>query len=419
MASFFGLLKGEMLNGNAGVHSLKKSNLSILDSILLCLLGCAIFFPSSLGGDFNKLALERFVFLMSVLVLFGFRFFRLSGVAFLLFSSIAIFYLMFSIIYEGSDYAFGHALSLLPVMTLLLLRPYRSVSLSLVLSLYYVTVILVFVVGYVGFVFSEVAFLQTSLYSGGYSGLSERFLGSFVPVSIFTSHSYAGFFYFIFVFVSSLLFYHGYSRLFNLLVVLVSLTSLLALKSGSSYFFFIYSCIFLVYFIVFLAPNRYTLIFLKIFLLACLVFVLVFFYLHYASGFISRIIGDSGNGLLSRYGGGVLKPSLDYIYERPLVGIGFGYSESFYYTDSDYVVVALRLGIMGASLYFLYFFLFLYSSMRAFLGASCFCFLVGAVSAFMISMPVSTYYRTVPVLLLLVLLFEAINKNARIGHVKR
>tara|TARA_B100000749_G_scaffold157080_1_gene120695 strand:+ start:879 stop:2114 length:1236 start_codon:yes stop_codon:yes gene_type:complete len=409
----------KVLNGNAGVATLKKAKLSILDSILLVLLGCAIFFPSSLGGDFNKLAVERFIFLMSVLILLGFRFFRLSGVAFLLFSSISSFYLALTLIYDGSDYAFGHGLSLLPVMTLLLLRPYRSVSLSLVLLLYYVTAILVFIVGYAGFIFSEAAILQTSLYSGGYSGLSERFLGSFAPVSIFTSHSYAGFFYFIFLFVSSLIFYHGYSRWFNSLVVLVSLTSLLALKSGSSYFFFIYSCLFLVYFFIFVAPNSYALVFLKIFLLACLVCVLVFFYLHYAPEFISRIVGDGGNGLLSRYGGGVLKPSLDYIYGNPLVGIGFGYSESFYYTDSDYVVAALRLGIIGAFLYFLYFVLFLYSSMKNFLGTSCFFFLVGAVSAFMISMPVSTYYRTVPVFVLLVLLFEAINKNARIGHVNR
>ena len=145
----------KVLNGNAGVATLKKAKLSILDSILLVLLGCAIFFPSSLGGDFNKLAVERFIFLMSVLILLGFRFFRLSGVAFLLFSSISSFYLALTLIYDGSDYAFGHGLSLLPVMTLLLLRPYRSVSLSLVLSLYYVTAILVFIVGYAGFIFSE------------------------------------------------------------------------------------------------------------------------------------------------------------------------------------------------------------------------------------------------------------------------
>lgn len=403
------------LRANSENRAIRYSRESISDSLFFLLLVVAIFFPSSVDGDFGSLgfALVRFVFIIVVLFSFGFRYFKITWLSILTFSFITCLYLFYSIVSEYSEYAFGYVLSLAPILILALLRVKRNPSEKWVLRSYYTTVFLIFVIGYLGFIVPELADFRVNFYSGGYDGLAERFQVNFIPVSIFVSHSYAGFFYFLILLASSHLISRGFSKIVNGVFIATSLISMLLLMSGAAYFFFLYSLCFLLFLVFFSRNRNYFSIYAKVLFFVVSVPISLYFGLEIVSDFIDRIIGDSGNGLLSRYGDGVLKANIEYIYNNPLMGIGFSYSEDFYYTDSDYILTALKLGVVGGCIYFIYLFMFLYDSLRRNAGLTCFVFIVVGIAAFMVSMPVSNFYRTTPFFLLLVLLFDvtATSKN--------
>lgn len=141
-----------------------------------------------------------------------------------------------------------------------------------------------------------------------------------------------------------------------------------------------------------------------------LIFVIVFSYSLFGgevvSTMIDRIIGDDGNGLSSRYSQGVLSETIEYVANNPLVGIGLGYNSDLYYTDSDYIITALRLGILGAILYFIAIFVFLIESLRARAKFGLLILLIFGMLSFMFAMTISTYVRTVPFLILTILVFD-------------
>lgn len=392
---------------NASNQFLSISRGTVLDVVLLILLGIAIFFPTSVNGDFGRLSLERFGYLIFVLFALGCRYFKISRASLVMFLAIMTLYLLFTLYSKYSEYAFGYILSLFPILILALLRVKKAPSVVWVSRLYYISVLLVFVLAYLGFIVPALAEFRVGFYSGGYEGLAERFQSEFIPVSIFVSHSYAGFFYFLILFTSCYLVSCGFSKLLNCSIIVVCLISMLSLMSGSSYFFLLYSLFFLSSILFFSGNKNYFFVFLKIFILVIFVPLSIYLGLEFVPGWIDRVVGDSGNGLLSRYGEGVLKDNLEYISSNPLVGIGFSYSGDFYYTDSDYILAFLKLGIVGGGIYFAYLFLFLYASIKQNINMFYFSFFVVAVLAFMISMPVSNFYRTTPFVLLLVLLFSA------------
>lgn len=105
---------------------------------------------------------------------------------------------------------------------------------------------------------------------------------------------------------------------------------------------------------------------------------------------------------------GVLRVNVDYISDNPFSGIGFSYSSIFYYTDSDYVVSFLRFGFFGFFIYYMYLLSFLKRFVGNFVGRLYFTFFAGAFLFFMISMPVFSFYRTAPLLVLLALLFSSL-----------
>jgi hypothetical protein len=377
----------------------------------MILLGMAIFFPSSVDGDFGALKLERFAYLIVTLVAFGYRYFKVSRFSLILFLMIAALYVFFTLFSKYYEHAFGYILNIFPIMVLALLRVKEVPSVVWVIRLYYISVVFIFVLAYLGFVVPAVSEFMIDFYSGGYEGLSERFQSQFIPVSIFVSHSYAGFFYFLILFSSCYLISCGYSKLLNFLIVVVCLISMLRLISGTSYFFFLYSLFFLGAIVLCLNNKKYFFVFLKVLFLLISVPLVIYLGVRFVPDLVGRIIGDSSNGLLSRYGGGVLKENLAYIASNPLFGIGFSYSDKFYYTDSDYVVTFLRLGIVGGFIYFAYIFLFIYASIRGSIGLFYFSVFVVAILVFMISMPVSSFYRTTPLLLLLVLLYNSTSNS--------
>ncbi|WP_125841541.1 hypothetical protein [Stutzerimonas stutzeri] len=397
------------MSHNAVVTSLTSANRSYWDGLVSILIFFVIFFPSSIAADFYRLDVAVFgffIFNFLCLILY-FRYFQLSFTAIIIFLCLVVILLFNTVISGYSEYAFGYSLSLFPMLILGLFRINRAPSFNLVLGLYYSVVVFIFFFAYLGFFFSGIRDVIIAFYSGGYLGLSERFLETFSPVSIFISHSYAGFFYFLILFSSKYLAYTGVLRNFNFVIIIICLISMLLLKSGSSYFFFLYSLIFLSATSILSIKNSKVMLFVFIFLLMILT-GLVYFSIDYFLLLIERIVGDGGNGLLSRYGDGVLRVNIDYILNNPFLGIGFSYSSDFYYTDSDYVVSFLRFGFFGFSIYYIYLFLLLRRFIGVFVGRIYFAFFVGAFLCFMISMPVFSFYRTAPLLVLLVLLFSSL-----------
>ena len=385
------------------------------NSLVYFLILFTVFFPSSIDSDFYRVDISIFGFILFGILFFllYFKYYRVSLVAvatLLLLISVLLFK---TIISDYSEYAFGYALSLLPMLMLGSLRVRRVPSLRKPLIAYYSAVILVFILAYAGFVFQPISYFIVSNYSGGYVGLSNNYQNSFRPVSIFISHSYAGFFYFLLIFSSRYLIFYGANRILNCLIICICLFSLLQLNSGSSYFFFLYSLIFLGASFVFCGSTDK--------LTRFLIFVVLLFFslfsIYYLSDsfsiYIERIIGDDRNGLLSRYTDGVLKDNIQYILENPLVGIGFSYSTHFYYTDSDYIVSLLRFGLVGAVIYYFYMLWFLFRNFGAALNSFFIVFFISSFLFFMVSMPVFSFLRTAPVLILLALLFNAVALSER------
>lgn len=382
---------------------------SYWDGLVFILILSVVFFPSSISSDFHRLDVGILGFLVFILLccVLYFRYFKLSFIAIILFLCLGVILFINTITSGYSEYAFGYSLSLFPMLIMGLFRINRVPSLRFILSLYYSIVAFIFIFAYLGFFFSGIRDFIIAFYSGGYIGLSERFQEMFRPVSIFVSHSYAGFFYFLILFTSRYLVFSGESKIFNFVIIIFCLISMLLLQSGSSYFFFLYSFVFLC--VTSIVSIRSIMMALLVFMFLLLVMSgLIYFSIDYFLLLAERIVGDGGNGLLSRYGDGVLKVNVDYILDNPFSGIGFSYSSIFYYTDSDYVVSFLRFGFFGFFIYYMYLLSFLKRFVGNFVGRLYFTFFAGAFLFFMISMPVFSFYRTAPLLVLLALLFSSL-----------
>ncbi len=83
-----------------------------------------------------------------------------------------------------------------------------------------------------------------------------------------------------------------------------------------------------------------------------LVFALIFllFNVGMSHHLFDYFLGDQGNGFQSRYIGGSLKQNFEFISDNPLLGVGFTYSNSLSFTDSFFIIVLTKIGILGSIL---------------------------------------------------------------------
>ena len=382
--------------------------LKLRDFVFSILLIITMLFPSSINGNQSaQLVMIQFMLAMSLIIVFFLSFCRISKFSLLCSFVILSLYLLFTLSSEYTDYAIGHALAVLPILILTTLRIKSSLGIKPLIRVYYLITLVVFILAYSHFYSPLLSDLMLKFYAGGYDGLASNFKERLIPVSIFVSHSYAAFFYFTILFVSWFLFSNGVNRLLNLLIVVLSLISTFLLLSGSGYFFVLYSFIFMFSTLILKKSKNYLFLTMKVVFSFLVLFLILLYGVQIIPDLVERIIGDSGNGLLSRYVDGVLKENVNYIANNPVVGLGFSFSDNYYYTDSDYIVMALRLGLIGSLLFFLTIFLFLNFNLNITLIFKL--FFVFSIFIFMVSMPLSLYQRAVPFFIFFILFFRSFN----------
>jgi O-antigen ligase len=251
----------------------------------------------------------------------------------------------FTVFYEGDGYSWG---ALLPLVGYLLAMAWSPTAAAPIKPrLFVFLTIIVASLGVGPFLYREALGFLAFFYSSGWQGLVESMVAREKPVSVFGTHSVAAFFYIIF-FVVYLEFYRQSGA--KVWLLMAALFYLLALSLNSTTAYGLCSIglmLFLLY-----VTHRWSLrdravLFMGIGL-AIIPIILVGF-----ETFAYLLGKGSANGIFARYGeDGVLVGALSRIEASPFLGIGLGHSNEYYYTDSGYVNVALRLGFLGAALWF-------------------------------------------------------------------
>ena len=399
----------------------KKLNNNLLFNLFLICLFFLCIAPTSINGDFFNISIIYNIANFFLVMFFGFSYGVLSKQAFISVLFIIFLYIAFTIFSTLIEYNFGHVFSLLPILTLICFRFKKLPWSNLIFYTYYSVVVFVFIVGYLPYFFPNMIEVYQAYYSYGYEELLFYMIAAGKPVSIFATHTHASFFYFMFFTLSWHLLINKKNKLFNFLILIICLLSLILTNSGSSKFFLIMIMLFLG---IYQISSKKTFSHFHAMKFVFLVFSMGIISFIFGGGvigdMIEGILGDSGNGAASRYTGGVLEKTIEYVLNNPIFGIGLAYNKDLYYTDSDYIVTALRLGIPGAFIYFVSIFIFLIDSIRNrsnILLSSL--FLLGFLF-FMLAMPISTYVRAVPFLILTILIFNAGNKiNYMSGNTKK
>lgn len=181
-------------------------------------------------------------------------------------------------------------------------------------------------------------------YSSFYDDLIPNMLFQLKPVTIFGTHSVAGFYDFMFVLLNIMAFKYTHQKRF-LLATILFLIFLFFLQSATSLALLIASLIILQSELY--KYNKH---------IAYIIYSLELLALVIALPFASDLIGSAidkllseNNGLGGRYAeGGNLANNLEYIFNHPLQGIGFGYTTEYMYGDSGYLEYSLRNSIVGA-----------------------------------------------------------------------
>lgn len=373
---------------------LKLIELSFFGLLFIC-----IIFPSSNNGMISLFAITvGNVITILVLILGLYIWGRLSITRLMSTLIIILIFLFATLFSKYSNYAFGQLPSLITLLLLFFIKFDFSNNKGAVKCYYFICSYIV-LVGCSSLFLDLFSDFLVNYYSGGYFGLVERLLLIFKPVSIFVSHSIAGYYYSVFILFSLFLIDKGYSKLLNISFIVSFLTMLLLLRSNTSMFFIFTS---LMVMVVFMTKKRMfnLAVYFSLFFLAGI--LLVLFNIEIISTLISSMAGDEGNGLSSRYFDGALKYTINYIEDYPLLGIGFTHSINFVYTDSSYVLLALKLGVVGMLLFHIQGFIIFYFKDELLISVV----FIAYLALFCIGYPIFSYYRFVPISILLICVIQ-------------
>lgn len=190
------------------------------------------------------------------------------------------------------------------------------------------------------------------------------------PVLMFATHSVAGFAYFIF----SLVFYaygrHSDKVFYKVIFYLLSFNFFILLAfliSNTGFLLFAVLIVFYLYRFVFskgLIPSF-------IFAILVLVFIVVYieeisFLLGFAADATSEVLTSKHNGILSRFTlGSRLAGSYEYVFNSPLIGVGFTDGGNLAFGDNMMSEYVLRGGFFGYLLVLMSVFGFFYSNMKS------------------------------------------------------
>lgn len=225
------------------------------------------------------------------------------------------------------------------------------------------------------------------------------------PVTFFASHSIAGYIYFAFLITHLKLFnsFHKIShRGYNLIFILAYMGLLILLLSNTSYILFVLSIVVVsVSFMRFHMKQT-----LPILIIICTVLIIeIYNYIPIIVESIKYIFLSHSNGLLSRYtAGGRLSGTYNYIAENIFRPIGFTYDASQIALGDNFIAEYI---IKGGIFFYIIILFSLYSFLKRNLLNSknikyfMFFFLLSE-----IGYPLLVYYKTVGILLLLIMVWN-------------
>jgi hypothetical protein len=194
------------------------------------------------------------------------------------------------------------------------------------------------------------------------------------PVLMFATHSVAGFAYFVF----SVVFYaygqkaERFWHKFVLYLLCFNFYILLAfLISNTGFLLFAVLTVFYLYRFVFckgLIPSFIFAIFVLIFIV--LYIEEIAFVLGFAADATSEVLSSQHNGILSRFTlGSRLAGSYEYVFNSPLIGVGFTEGGKLAFGDNMLSEYVLRGGVFGYLLVLLAVFGFFYTNMKSVFAA--------------------------------------------------
>ncbi|ART81782.1 hypothetical protein CBP31_03395 [Oceanisphaera profunda] len=308
-------------------------------------------------------------------------------------------YFLSTVLSGFSDYTYGQLISFLPVLFVFSLN-FKNFN----FKFNYIYVVLFFlfvsVLGWFSLFDGPLSYFVVHYYSSGYEGMVSRMIAADKAVSIFGTHSIAGFYYNLFsTYCFYLMWNQSKFRLVNFIFILNFQAMNASLISNTSLSFsvlFALSCICIIFFKMkkeFFVTSTLTLF---------SIIVIIFLINH--EEIMPLILGGSGNGLSSRYFEGVLQTTIEYILSNPLIGIGFSYSDGFYYTDSSYIAVALKVGIIGS----IVFHVFAFNSISSFDNKVLNFIFIMFFMFFSVAYPIFNYYRFIGVFMILLMGYKSI-----------
>ncbi|WNO61676.1 hypothetical protein [Rheinheimera sp. MMS21-TC3] len=400
------------------MHENNKHEPSNFNWCLIIALIISLYFPSSLGGVINPYLTVLSYCLAIFIILFGALLFKVTLSKKLLSFS---FLLLLTLSAMSVFSPFGHLTlgALVPYIALCLIcsinirdlyftKNQIRVVLLLILSL------LIFALC-ISFESKAVIEFQRTFYQQLYPELFD-FMVTWAnkPVIVFATHSVAGFAFFIIAFVCLV-----FSRLvctFSAKCILrffsVAFSILLLLLLSNTGFFLFFIMVLAYFYYIFRAVN---VVIVMLFLLVLFYFIFinlntVVWFVEDVSKLFFNVVLREDNGLLSRFSlGGRLAGSYAYVFDSPILGVGFTSGGDLAFGDNILSEYVLRGGFFGYFLVLVIVVGYLYSNIKSFAS---FILVLGFVFVSDLGYPLFVASRFVfifPVLIVLVNMYFEMN----------
>jgi hypothetical protein len=315
--------------------------------LVAMLFAIGVYFPSSKNAQFSSF--NDLIFYIPIVLFLGYYLIRQKTYSksniltfALINGSLILFTLTASFQFQKFSFGIYPAFFVCSCVFLLDLKSIKSSLNVLSVTLFWVTLVQIYLGISIIFMDEGVREFITNNYSTGYEGLIPYMLDAIKPINTFATHSLAAFIFFLFF----LLNYATYLWNKNILYLIFSailLLFILFLRSNTGYLYFGIAS---VYLIITLRKSPLKLIGFLSFITAMLVWI----YIQYSAlidvmieGNLFDVASRQGSGLSGRYTeGNYLSGTIEFIKENPFTPIGLSFSDNLFFTDSGFILYYLR-----------------------------------------------------------------------------
>lgn len=329
---------------------------------LTILLFSGFFFPTSINETMSN---SFTYFIGGVLILYFIVFFKKTSNKSALLPSIMIHFLLMIFTLTASiyvsDISTGIYINFI-CLSLLFLLDLKEIKIQNLGFPFVLINIIIIILGYGVILQNEViiTFLK-NYYTASYEDLLVYMFASLKPVGTFATHSVAGFVYFLLFYIS----YETFLKKRKILYLILAINLLILMffiASNTSLLFLGISVLYIAY--ATFTSLKNVLLFIALFL-----FITLIIYFQFQDNFIvnsvlnfdiNSVLSGKDNGFSSRYSetSGLMK-TIDYVFDHPFLGLGLTFDSKLTYTDSGFVLYALRGTFLLVIAIYIGFYLFL------------------------------------------------------------